>query len=69
MQWLAKWMAAWFIRKFWGPRCKEISLGCGGCDAWLMYDYLFGDKWFDGDVKMVKIHIYVPETTVINEEE
>ena len=30
-----------WIEKFWGKRCKEYQEGCGTCEAWKAYDFLF----------------------------
>ncbi len=63
MRWLVRRLASWFIRKYWGPRCASVYPGCGCCDAWLMYDYLFTANWHEGATRTVQLTIYVPEST------
>ena len=30
-----------WVRVHWGKRCKAYARGCGVCDAWVAYDFLF----------------------------
>lgn len=67
LTWLAKRLAAWYIRRMWGPRCKTVSKDCGGCEAWLMYDYLFSGNWYEGEVQDFQPRIYVPADVLIED--
>ena len=37
-------MESW-MKEHWGERCSEYMEGCGLCEAWKSYDYLF--QFFD----------------------
>jgi len=65
LTWIAKRLAAWFIRKHWGRRCEYVDILCPPCKAWLMYDYLFGSRWMRDDVVTgrVQVDIAVPADT------
>lgn len=41
---LLKWLLKRYIRREYGERCKSFDFGCGLCQAWLSYYYLFTDK-------------------------
>jgi hypothetical protein len=67
LTWLARKLAAWYVKKYWGSRCKTIAKDCGGCEAWLMYDYLFTENWFEGETQTFEPTIYVPVSTKIED--
>ena len=37
---LERLMREWMIKN-WGERCKEYEHGCGLCNAWKAFDFLF----------------------------
>lgn len=31
------------MKRYWGERCPEYQKGCGTCEAWKCFDFIFLD--------------------------